>query len=517
MSKPPRDEGPTTFVREVKSGGGGDGDIRAVVPALTILWHYDLARIGMRAPLSGRRKEVSRKTEPFDQEVDEALSRQPFLIVENDHGAVTIRPAPSRTTVLVDGMPLTASQQIDPVRLKHGVILLLAERIVVCLHQLRVPVLPGPDLGFVGASDAMEDVRRQIRQVADLSTPVLIRGQTGTGKELVARAIAAESKASTPFIDVNMGILAPSTAASDLFGHEKGAFTGAASDRPGYFVEADGGTLFLDEIGELHPEVQKMLLRVVVEKRVRPLGGRREREREVKVRLIAATDKDLEAAVAAGSFDDALLNRIRGYRIDLPPLSERREDIGLLLLHFLKKKLAETGDLHRLTSVRIKERPWLGALDFMRIARAAYPGNLRDLDNLANELTIASRGKPFAILGAKVEEILARTSTSTAPPPSPAPARRTGQPTDDEIREAIRKNNNNLTAAARDLGISRQTLNTRTRVDATLLRLAEDLTDDEILDANRRHLGDVTRMADDLGVSAKGLKARLNTLLKRPR
>jgi two-component system, NtrC family, nitrogen regulation response regulator GlnG len=516
VPKPARDEGPTTFVREIKSGDG-DGNFRAVVPALTVLWHYDLGRIGKRAPLAGRRKEVSRKTLPFDQDIDVPLSRLPFLIVENQGDAVTLTPAPSKTTVLVDGMALTAPQQIDPVRLKHGVILLLAERIVVCLHQLRTPALPGPDLGFVGASDAMEEVRRQIRQVADLPWPVLIRGQSGTGKELVARAIAAESKSPTPFIVVNMGELAPSTAASDLFGHEKGAYTGAATERPGYFVEADGGTLFLDEIGELHPDVQKMLLRVVEEGRVRPLGGRRERERDVHVRLITATDKDLEAAVAAGTFDDALLNRLRGYRIDLPPLSHRREDIGSLLLHFLKKKLAATGDLHRLTSVPVDERPWLGGVDFMRIARAAYPGNLRDLDNLTNELVGDSRGKPFAVLGPKVEEILARTSTPPAPPAPPAPPRRPGQPTDAEIRAAVRQNNNNLTAAAHALGISRWTLHRRTRVNGTLLRSAEELTDEEILEAKTRHRGDEAAMADELGVSAKALKARLNAILKRPR
>jgi DNA-binding NtrC family response regulator len=166
--------------------------------------------------------------------------------------------------------------------------------------------------------------------------------------------------------------------------------------------------------------------------------------------------------------------------------------------------------------VPVDEKPWLGARDFTRIARAAFPGNLRDLENLVNHLAVASRGKPFAILGAKAEEILARTSSKVPPPaPTATPARRPGQPTDDEIRVAVRRNNNNLTAAARDLGISRQTLNTRARVDATLMRLPEELTDDEILDANRRHLGDVVRMADELGVSAKGLKARLNAVLKR--
>jgi two-component system nitrogen regulation response regulator GlnG len=153
----------------------------------------------------------------------------------------------------------------------------------------------------------------------------------------------------------------------------------------------------------------------------------------------------------------------------------------------------------------------------MRIARAGYPGNLRDLDNLANELVVDSRGKPFVTLGPRAEEILARTSASMAGSQSQAAARRPGQPSDDEIRDALRKHGNNVAPAARALGISRTTLYARTRSDATLLRSVEDLTDDEILEAHRRCLGDLTRMAEDLGVSPKPLRARLDALLKRKR
>ena len=250
------DDAPSTVVRAVSRGGQGEGDLRALAPALTILWHYDLDRVGKSAPLSRTRTEVSRHTAPFDLVIDSALSRAPFLLVDHKNGDVTLSPGATKTEVLVDGSPLTGPLHVDAQRLTHGVILMLAERIVVCLHQLRTPVLRGPDLGFVGGSDVMEEVRRQIRTVADLDVPVLIRGETGTGKELVARAIAAASAAPTPYRAVNMAALGQTMALADLFGHEKGAYTGATTDRPGYFVEADGGTLFLDEIGDATMEVK---------------------------------------------------------------------------------------------------------------------------------------------------------------------------------------------------------------------------------------------------------------------
>jgi two-component system, NtrC family, nitrogen regulation response regulator GlnG len=509
------DDAPSTVVRAVSRGGQGDGDLRALAPALTILWHYDLDRVGTSAPLGRTRTDVSRHTAPFDLVIDSALSRAPFLVVDHKNGAVTLSSGATNTEVLIDGIPLTGPQHVNAQRLKHGVILMLAERIVVCLHHLRTPVLRGPDLGFVGGSDVMEEVRRQIRKVADLDVPVLIRGQSGTGKELVARAIAAASAAPTPYRAVNMAALGQTMALADLFGHEKGAFTGATADRPGYFVEADGGTLFLDEIGDAAMDVQRYLLRVLDTGEVRPLGGRR--DRKVRVRLLTATDKDLEAAVASGSFDGPLLNRIRRYRIDLPTLAERREDIGSLFLHFLKKKLQATGELHRLARCQAGERPWLGAFDFVRIARAPYDGNLRDLDSLATEIAVDSRGKPFAVFGPGAEKILAGAPPSTPAAVVAPAARRPGQPTDEEIKAVLRQHNNNVAAAAKALGIHRSTLYERARLEPSLMRGVESLTDQQVLEACERHQGDVAKMAGELGVSAKPLKTRLDAALRRRR
>jgi two-component system, NtrC family, nitrogen regulation response regulator GlnG len=508
------DDAPSTVVRAVSEDAQGQGDHRALAPAITILWHYDLNRVGKSAPLDHHRTEVSRYTDPFDIVIDSAISRAPFLIVEQRHGFVTLTPAGTKTSILVDGVPLTTPQDLDDEVLRRGVILTLAERIVVCLHQVRTPVLRGPELGFVGGSDVMEDVRRQIRDVADQDVSVLIRGASGTGKELVARAIAKASAAPTPFVDVNLAERGSTMVASELFGHQKGAFTGATTARAGYFAEADGGTLFIDEVGDLPLDVQTMLLRVVLDGVVRPIGGGR---RKVRVRLLTATDKDLEAAVASGTFRAQLLTRIRGCRIDLPTLASRREDIGSLFLHFLKPRLEAASELHRLAACDPEKRPWLRASDFLPIARAAYPGNLRDLESLANEIVLHSRGKPYAVIGPSAQKILTADlppSATTLASPSP---RRSGQPTTEAIRDALRRHHNNQSATAKDLGIGRTTLFERMQREPSLLRSADDLSDEEILDANRRHQGDIKEMAAELGVSPKPLKTRLVVALKRRR
>jgi two-component system, NtrC family, nitrogen regulation response regulator GlnG len=510
------DDAPSTVVRAVSEDDQGQGALRALAPAITILWHYDPNRVGKSAPLDRHRTEVSRQTAPFDLDVDSAVSRAPFLIVEQRYGFVTLTPAGTRTSILVDGVPFTTPQDIEDQVLRRGVILTLADRIVICLHQVRTPVERGPELGFVGGSDVMEDVRRQIRDVADSDVSVLIRGASGTGKELVARAIAKASATPTPFVDVNLAERGSTMVASELFGHQKGAFTGATAARAGYFAEADGGTLFIDEVGDLPLDVQAMLLRVVLDGVVRPIGGGR---RKVRVRLLTATDKDLEAAVASGTFRAQLLTRIRGCRIDLPTLASRREDIGSLFLHFLKPRLEAAGELHRLAACppEKRQRPWLRASDFLPIARAAYPGNLRDLESLANEIVLHSRGKPYAVIGPSAQKILtAELPPSATTPAGPSP-RRSGQPTTEAIRDALRRHHNNLSATVKDLGIGRTTLFERMQREPSLLRSADDLTDEEILDAKRRHQGDIQEMAAELGVSPKPLKTRLVAALKRRR
>ncbi|WP_267898709.1 sigma-54 factor interaction domain-containing protein [Sorangium cellulosum] len=222
----------------------------------------------------------------------------------------------------------------------------------------RAPaVLSAPRHGLVGEGSALEDVLMSAARVADLQVPVLLRlrGETGVGKERVAQAIhQASPRAGRPCLAVNMAVLAPNTAASELFGHARGSFTGAHQRHVGLFERAHGGTLFLDEIGDMSMEVQAMLLRALETGTILPLGD--SEQRAVDVRVIAATDVDLEQAVAQGRFRAPLLHRLQGYIITIPPLRQSREDIPRLLLHFLREELAQIGELSRL------EPPAAGAL-----------------------------------------------------------------------------------------------------------------------------------------------------------
>jgi two-component system nitrogen regulation response regulator GlnG len=491
-------------------------DGRQVLPTLTIAWHHDPRRSGTSAALGRKRViEVSRKTAPFDAIADVHLSRSPFLVIEMREGGVRLS-GPSRSTLVeLDGRPLEDPVDIPDEQFASGVSLVIARAVVVCLHKMRVPALRGPPLGIVGGSDAIEAVRRQIAKVADLDVPVLIRGETGTGKELVARAVAAGGpRASAPFVAINMAAIPPTTATDELFGHERGAFTGAMEARPGYFVEADGGVLFLDEIGVASAEVQAMLLRVLETGEIRSLGARK--PRKVDVRVVAATDEDLEASARSGKFSEPLLHRLSGFQIRVPPLRERREDIGPLLLHFLRQELAVVGEDDRLSPCPPTERPWLAAGGVARIAAAPFPGNVRQLRNIARQIVISSRGQQYAELDTSVHEMLRGTEPGAGA--SRGSAEGTSRPskvTDEQIRDALHRHNYNFSAAAEDLGIHRSTLYDRVRANPQDVRSASDVSDAEILAAHARHGDDMAAMAAELRVSPKPLKARLTEALAR--
>jgi two-component system nitrogen regulation response regulator GlnG len=337
---------------------------------------------------------------------------------------------------------------------------------------------------------------------------VLLRGESGTGKELVARAIAEASGRSEPFVAVNMGRLVPTTAAAELFGHERGAFTGATESRAGHLAAADGGTFFADEIGALALDVQQMLLRALETWEIQPLGGRR--ARKVDVRLIAATDANLEAAVKQRRFSEALLERLSGYQIPLPPLRERREDIGPLFLHFLRQQLAMTNELDRLEPRDHDADPWLTAAEFAKIALAHLPGNVRRLRNIATELVISSRGQRVAQVDETVRKLIAGLDPDTG-----SARRAVRRVTDEEIRAALRAANYNYSAAAEALGIHRSTLYERTRANQEGLARAEDISDEEILAAHERNGGDIQVMARELRCSPKPLKKRVKEALAR--
>jgi two-component system nitrogen regulation response regulator GlnG len=235
---------------------------------------------------------------------------------------------------------------------------------------------------LVGRSPALLEVFKTIGRVSRSNVPVLVTGESGTGKELIARAIhAASERSEQPFIPVNTAAIPKELLESELFGHERGAFTGAIEARPGRFREASGGTLFLDEIGDMSVDLQAKLLRVLQNGEVTSVGGRS--PVTVDVRILAATHRDLDEAVAAGQFREDLLYRLRVVPIHMPPLRERREDIPLLVVHFLDRYDAELTGGHHALSASSQER----------LMSHAWPGNVRELENAIKRALVLASGE----------------------------------------------------------------------------------------------------------------------------
>lgn len=250
----------------------------------------------------------------------------------------------------------------------------LEERYELALQELTSQA----DRDFViGENQKMKDSAHLIRRVAPMPTTVLIRGETGTGKEVVARAIHRYSQLKDkPLVIVNCTALTEALAESELFGHKKGSFTGAFEDKIGLFDKADGGTIFLDEVGDMSPEVQSKMLRVLEAGEVRRVGD--VTTKKVKVRIIAATNRDLEDAIKKGNFREDLFYRFNSFSITLPSLRERREDIPLLSYHFLRKAVAKVN----------KRVDQISAQAMECLLNYSWPGNLRELENIIERAVI---------------------------------------------------------------------------------------------------------------------------------
>jgi two-component system response regulator HupR/HoxA len=298
---------------------------------------------------------------------------------------------------------------------------------------------------IVGNSAALRRTLDLVERAVPSDTTVLVLGETGTGKELIARALHYNGpRADKPFVSENCGALTPELLTSELFGHARGAFTGASDDRQGLFEVADGGTLFLDEIGECPPELQTRLLRVLDQGEIRRVGD--SHPRKVDVRIIAATNRDLAADVAAGRFRQDLYYRLKVFSVSLPPLRERREDIPLLAEHFLRTLQRRNGK--QLLGISESALGCLTAYDF--------PGNVRELQHeIERAFTLAEAGE--FVTAEMLSEPIAKTT---------APAEAAGQhlrgvverAETQAIRDALLRCNGNQTQAAADLGIGRRTL-----------------------------------------------------------
>jgi two-component system nitrogen regulation response regulator GlnG len=526
---------------ESRSGAPG-GSI--LVPGLTILHHPDSGRVGERVALaglaSGREEGLSRTAPAFSAPgasllrplADPYLSRRPLRLLPGaEPGGVLLRCGDSGTVTVADGSTVAGDLEISPARLERGVVLLLAGRMVLLLSKLDpVGVAGSPDFGLVGESAAMIALRREIQRVAGLDVPVLLRGETGTGKELVARALhAAGARRGRPYLAVNMAAIPANLAAAELFGAARGAYTGADRKRDGTFQRADGGTLFLDEVGETPLEVQALLLRALETGEIQAVGS--DEVRRVDVRPVAATDADLEGAVASGRFRAPLLHRLAGYPIRVPTLRERRDDFGRLFYHFLREELAGQGESGRLANPP-EGRPWIAAPLVARLAAFDWPGNVRQLRNAVRQIAIAGLDAGDSGMWLQAERLLQEAaraaaasdghSTKSPHPASPTPSeplprevRRTyrspEEVTDDDLLAALRAHRWRIQRAAAQLGISRGSLYDRIE-KSQRIRKAADLSREEIEACHASCGGDLDAMVEALEVSKRGLQLRMSQL-----
>ena len=524
-----------------------DGLLQAFkpLPCLTILFHPDVSRVGDYAVLKGTQPiELSRVHLGFGKAggaprfLEEShISRTPLVFTHHQNGGLKIQLPKAQYRLRIDRVQAEETHTVSADDLRAGQILQLGKRVFLFLH-LRRQEFEGTQSHktheLLGYSSAIEALRVEIKRVAGLNVPVLIRGETGTGKELVARAIHGHSlRRHQVYVPVNMAAVKSTTATSELFGHVKGAFTGAARDHDGYFGQADGGTLFLDEVGELDRDVQALLLRTLESGEVQRVGA--SRPAVVDVRVIAATDADLEEAVGDGRFIMPLLQRLNGYAIHVPPLRERREDIPVLLVHFLKEFLIETGESIRFQ--RGTETDWIRPTDLAKLVNHHWPGNVRELRNMAQQIAIHSQGRPILSLPPMLQLLLSGENERSEPdnylnasvssPPSdngpetippgegaqwftPPLKRNPESITDEEIKQALALHQWRLKPAAATLGIARSTLYKRVE-ESNIIRLATALTDQEIQQALDEHDGNVRAAAAALAVSLRGLQMRIKS------
>jgi two-component system nitrogen regulation response regulator GlnG len=498
------------------------GDVEDEVPSvrvLTILCHPDLSRVGERARLDdlarGSPVSLSRLEPRFvplnggssRPLVDPCLSRRPLTIAVASPERLTLTPVEGEPAdVEVDGQPLTAPLTVADHR---GVVLQLSRRIVLLLHREPLARQERPGLGLVGDSYGLEVVRGRILDVAPSMVPVLVRGESGTGKELVAQAIHANSaRPGGPLVAINLGALTPALAMSELFGHVRGAFTDARDSKLGLFAKADGGTLFLDEVGKASPEVQAALLRVIETGEVSPVGS--DRPRRVDVRIVSATDSNLEQAIVDGEFSQALFHRLAGYEIHLPPLRERVDDTGRLLVHFLRASLAQLGAADKLEPPVPGGAAWLPAPLVASLARYPWPGNVRELRNAATQIALSGRHESQARLS---EELRRKFGAPAQRTKESATNVRPSEITAAELLTVLRDSDWNLVRVAKILSISRTSL--YALISKHDVGKRGDVSTDEIVRCREECGGNLDLMTLQLRIPRRALESRLTEIDRR--
>jgi len=452
----------------------------------TILWHPDARRIGAAAAIPfvdgalrlSRLAPVFSDGEPLS---DPRTSRSQMHFQRTRDGVTVTLPARQRLVFLTDPPRLSADALATGACIGIGNSGVLLE----VSAGLRLP--DTDDFGLIGGSAHMRSVRQQIALLAPHTNPVLVQGLTGTGKELVSQALHRQSpRARGPLVAYNVAALVPGTAVSQLFGHARGSFTGAAAAASGLFTDADGGTLLLDEIGACSLEAQALLLRALETHEIQPLGGR---SRRVDVRVIAATDASLEDAISEGAFRAALYHRLAHGRIQLLPLAGRLIDIAMQAAHHLRPA----------TAGRSPQAPWLQRRTMEALLRHRWPGNSRELRHCCEMLLLKHRDS---------DQCPPPDLATAAPPPAPA-ADAAPLASPEALEAVLRAHGYRISETASALKISRNRLKRRM---ATLeLPRAGALTVDQIQDA-LLSAPDRSAAAQMLRVSEHGLKLRMSAL-----
>ena len=359
----------------------------------------------------------------------------------NPHIRITVMSYVDHWEELVDAVQAGARQVLPKPFLAEdvlGIVARLTDENRTGPEPNAVEIEIGPGMSMVFASPRMHEIQQQAALVARVNLPVLLLGESGTGKEVVARYIHSLSRqAQNAFLKVNCAAVPSELLESELFGYEPGAFTGAARSKPGKFKLCDGGTMFLDEIGEMHPSLQAKLLQVLQDGTFSPLGGRR--AEKVTVRILAATNIDMKGAIANKTFREDLYYRLNGFCVTLPPLRERREDITVLLRHFLSRYATELGcsDAQLSLSSRLQNA----------CLRYDWPGNLRQLESFVKRYLVL--GDEQSMIDELAEEIPGVNQKAEVTPES--------------IRQSLQAAGGNRKTAARNLGISYKVLLHRMR------------------------------------------------------
>lgn len=420
-------------------------DEPAPVPLLTLAHHEEPTWIGRRLVLRGK-KILGRGSDLFaDGACDDARLSRRHLEISTRGDAVTVTDLGSRNGSFVNGEPLHGSQ-----RLEDGDVV-GAGGMLLLFHHGAPYVRRAKNSTLVGVSQAMATIDAQIEAVAERDVTVLIQGESGVGKELVARALHEHSEKRGAFVALNCGAVADGLLNSELFGHRKGAFSGADADREGLVTSAAGGTLFLDEIGDASPAFQTSLLRLLEQREYRAVGSNHTLTTDA--RFVAATHVDLLGADSG--FRKDLVGRLARWVIFVPPLRERREDIVVLALALARRVRGSEVELSRSLALALLRYDW--------------PLNVRELSSVVEQAVVESGDDPVLGLSRSLSDRLQPKRQSLPPPGRDgstsatsesrmAKPRAASRPSRDQLIELFREHRGNMRAVARALGIGRSTL-----------------------------------------------------------